>query len=109
MDVVSNKYVAVYESDSNNKIVSFKLIVLTALDIKAYTSIPVSTNSTVGPGSASGTSRLTANIQNYYNHFMMQVSSSQIATPTVGDYITTNGLGTIVSYNWGDDIAGVFA
>jgi hypothetical protein len=109
VDDATNKYLGVYEVNSSNKVVSFKLITLIASEIKPYTSIPLMTASAL-MGSVVGTTAINAGLTmwSYFNHLTVKVSSVAIPTPNVGDFEPT-GAGVINPYIYGDDITGVDA
>ncbi|MCS7461203.1 S-layer homology domain-containing protein [Paenibacillus doosanensis] len=108
VDATTNKYVGVYELDSNNKIVSFKLITLTENEIKqAPVAAPV-LDTVAGPGSAVGTTKVTINSPTGGNTYMIRVSNSSISTPNVGDAAPT-GTGVTNPFTSGSDISGVDA
>ncbi|MFC5470549.1 S-layer homology domain-containing protein [Cohnella suwonensis] len=109
VDDTTNKYLGVYEVDSSNKVVSFKLITLIASEIKSYTSIP-SMTAFPQPGVGMGATKIQPNLTmwGYFNHLVVKVSSVSIATPNVGALAPT-GAGVINPYGFGDDITGVDA
>ncbi|NUU58948.1 hypothetical protein, partial [Paenibacillus agri] len=104
VDATTNKYIGVYEVDSNNKVVSFKLIILTAGDIKVPApTLPASPL----PGTNPNTTKVTASA-GAGNHLVTKVSSTLIPTPNVGDAAPT-GAGVTNPYTPGADITGVDA
>lgn len=107
VDATTNKYVAVYELDSIGHIVKFSEIILTEDDINSsIPSVPVPqfrTTLTAQPGTEIGSTQLTGVSAGAGNRLELQVSSSQLATPNVGDGAP---MGTS-PYTIGSDITGV--
>ena len=111
VDAVVNKYIGLYEADSSNKVVKFKLIVLGTDDINPWPTTPVPEFSPVpdpGPGTEPGTTGIPGVTPVTGNHLLVKVSSSIIATPNTGDAAPT-GTGVIDPYTAGSDIPGVDA
>ena len=111
VDAVVNKYIGLYEADSSNKVVKFKLIVLGAEDINPGPAAPVpgfSPEPDPGPGTEPGTTGVPGVTPVTGNHLLVKVSSSIIATPNTGDAAPT-GSGVIDPYTAGSDIPGVDA
>ncbi|WP_041049115.1 S-layer homology domain-containing protein, partial [Gordoniibacillus kamchatkensis] len=104
VDAITNKYIGVYEVDSNNKVVSFKLITLTGSDIT--TAAPTLTV-TPSPGTGPSTTKVTATA-GPGNRLVTKVSSGIIPTPNAGDPVPT-GAGVTDPYSSGSDIVGVDA
>ncbi|WP_245363913.1 S-layer homology domain-containing protein [Cohnella thailandensis] len=107
VDATTNKYVGVYELDSDNKIVSFKLITLTENDIKQEVPAPV-LDSAVSPGNAVGTTKVTVDSPAAGYTYAVAVSDSPLATPNVGNAAPT-GTGVTNPYTPGTDVSGVDA
>ncbi|MBJ6360020.1 immunoglobulin-like domain-containing protein, partial [Paenibacillus sp. GCM10012307] len=113
VDPVVNKYIGIYEVDSNNKVVKFTLIVLGKGDVKPnpiaapdFNPVPIPV-----PGSNPGTTKLPTDppiAVGVGNHLVVKVSGSAIATPNAGDD-GPSGSGVINPYKAGDDIPGVDA
>jgi hypothetical protein len=101
VDPTTNKYIDVYEVDSNSKIVAAKEITLTAsqLTASALTAAP-----TAGVGTAAGSTQLTLTPNTSGNTFKVVVSSSKLATlPGLGSTAPT----AATAYTSGGDITGV--
>ncbi|MFF2020166.1 S-layer homology domain-containing protein, partial [Paenibacillus sp. NPDC058177] len=104
----TNRYIGIYEVDSNNKVVSFKLIILTAGDIKVPAPVTAPTlPASPLPGTNLNTTKVTTSV-GAGNHLVTKVSSSLIPTPNVGDAAPT-GAGVTNPYTPGEDITGVDA
>ena len=111
VDAVVNKYIGLYEADSSNKVVKFKLIVLGTDDINPWPTTPVpefSPEPDPGPGTEPGTTGIPGVTPVTGNHLLVKVSSSIIATPNTGD-ATPTGTGVIDPYTAGSDIPGADA
>lgn len=105
VDAANHKYLGVYELDSNNKVVSFKLITLTGGEIKPTPAPEL--NATTSKGSQPGTTAVNAEAGTD-RHLAIQVSSSEIARPNVGDP-APSGEGVVNPYTKGGDIGGIDA
>ncbi|BBH22513.1 hypothetical protein Back11_38580 [Paenibacillus baekrokdamisoli] len=100
VDAKVNRYVGVYEVDSQGKVVKFRLIVLNDKDVNPGSPAP-------HPGTKPGTTGIPGAPNGENNHFIIKVSSSVIATPSIGDSAPTTGV--IDPYTPGSDIPGVDA
>ncbi|MFC5470547.1 S-layer homology domain-containing protein [Cohnella suwonensis] len=87
VDPITNKFVAVYEVNSNGLIVSFQLVILAPLDINGNW-VPLSIAATA-PGSVRGSTRVTG-IFGQANHLTIGLSNSPIITPVKGDLAPLN-------------------
>ncbi|PLS17834.1 hypothetical protein CVD28_09035 [Bacillus sp. M6-12] len=108
VDATEKKYVALYEVDSENKIVKFKLMSLTAEQIKADDSVVPDAavlTATASSGTAAGSTRITATPENG-NKLAVLVSSTSIETPKAGAEVPP---GTMNPYISGNDIQGADA
>jgi hypothetical protein len=99
VDATTNKYLAMYELDTNGEVVKFKLITITNSELNV-TQAPLLT-ATATPGSVDNTTKVTATA-GAGNTLAYKVSTTSISTPLVGDTPT----GT-TSYTSGADITGV--
>jgi LPXTG-motif cell wall-anchored protein len=98
-DYANNKYLGVYELDSNNKIVGFKLITLTDEDVNRVSPEIIVTpekGTTLGKTQVSGTPEMG-------NHLAVMVSGMAVPTPNKGDDMPI-GLGITNPYTPGADI-----
>ncbi|NUU58933.1 hypothetical protein HPT30_00690, partial [Paenibacillus sp. JW14] len=102
VDATTNRYIGIYEVDSNNKVVSFKLIILTAGDIKVPAPVTAPTlPASPSPGTNPNTTKVTTPV-GAGNHLVTKVSSTLIPTPNVGDAAPT-GAGVTNPYTPGED------
>ncbi|NUU58919.1 hypothetical protein, partial [Paenibacillus agri] len=102
VDATTNRYIGIYEVDSNNKVVSFKLIILTAGDIKVPAPVTAPTlPASPLPGTGPNTTKVTTSV-GAGNHLVTKVSSTLIPTPNVGDAAPT-GAGVTNPYTPGED------
>ncbi|GBF72465.1 hypothetical protein PA598K_00720, partial [Paenibacillus sp. 598K] len=113
VDPVVNRYIGIYEVDSNNKVVKFSLLVLGKDDVKpSPTAAPdFGPKPTLEPGSNPGTTKLKADppiTVGAGHHLVVKVSASPIATPNAND-AEPDGTGVISPYTMGDDIPGADA
>ncbi len=104
VDAVTNKYIGVYELDSNNKVVKFRQIILTANEINNKAA---ELNVTIDKGITNGSTKITASVSSG-NHLGIKVSSVEIPIPNIGDAAPT-GSGVTNAYTSGNDISGVDA
>ncbi|MBJ6363970.1 hypothetical protein ACFOQM_22335, partial [Paenibacillus sp. GCM10012307] len=110
VDPVVNKYIGIYEVDSNNKVVKFTLIVLGKGDVRPQPEAAPELYPTPvpEPGTDPDTTKLPTNPPipvGTGNHLVVKVSSSKIATPKAGDLAPS--VGVINPYTPGNNIPGV--
>ncbi|MBJ6363764.1 Ig-like domain-containing protein, partial [Paenibacillus sp. MAHUQ-46] len=110
VDPVVNKYIGIYEVDSNNKVVKFTLIVLGKGDVRPQPEAAPELYPTPvpEPGTDPDTTKLPTNPPipvETGNHLVVKVSSSKIATPKAGD--SAPSVGVINPYTPGNNIPGV--
>ncbi|MBK1813045.1 LPXTG cell wall anchor domain-containing protein [Clostridium sp. YIM B02505] len=98
-DFTKNKYLAVYELDTNNKVVGFKLVNLADEDINREAPVIVATTE---KGTENGNTKVNA-IPGVGNHLAIKVSNAPLGTPNVGDSMEL-GLGITNPYTPGSDI-----
>ncbi|GFZ33982.1 hypothetical protein CSC2_45080 [Clostridium zeae] len=98
-DFTKNKYLAVYELDTNNKVVGFKLVNLADEDINREAPVIVATTE---KGTNNGKTKVDA-VPGIGNHLAVKVSNAPLGTPNVGDSMEL-GLGITNPYTSGADI-----
>ncbi|MFF2910238.1 immunoglobulin-like domain-containing protein, partial [Paenibacillus sp. NPDC057934] len=109
VDARVNRYVGIYEVDSEGKVVKFSLIVLESKDINNGAAVPEFEPTPVPrPGTEPGTTGIPNVTPATGNHLVVKVSSTMIETPNTGDAVPT-GTGIIDPYTAGSDIPGVDA
>ncbi|MFC3747616.1 immunoglobulin-like domain-containing protein, partial [Paenibacillus sp. GCM10012306] len=109
VDARVNRYVGIYEVDSEGKVVKFSLIVLESKDINNGATVPeLDPKPAPRPGTETGTTGIPNVTPGTGNHLVVKVSSTMIETPNTGDAGPT-GTGIIDPYTAGSDIPGVDA
>ncbi|WP_221414209.1 hypothetical protein, partial [Paenibacillus sp. 598K] len=110
VDPVVNRYIGVYEVESDNKVMKFTLIVLGKDDVtpKPGAAPEIYPAPVPEPGTDPDTTKLPSDPAipvGAGNHLVVKVSSSKIATPSSGDLAPS--VGVINPYTLGNDIPGV--
>ncbi|QAA34773.1 MULTISPECIES: immunoglobulin-like domain-containing protein [Clostridium] len=98
-DYTVNKYIAVYELDTNEKVVGFKLVNLSNEDINREAKAIVAN---VGQGTNNGSTKVNV-VPGIGDHIAVKVSNVPLGTPNTGDYMET-GLGITNPYTSGTDV-----
>lgn len=109
-DAEKYKYIALYELDQHGWITRFQQKMVTAQDLKPYTTLdpaPLLEGVSAAAGTAHSTTRITANAA-AGNHLVAQVSNTAVAVPE-RNALAPQG-GTVVNpYRPGSDLSGVDA